>query len=461
VRIVIRQDAETFVDLLIDRLPQQAAAGRHVDRIKRRRSAPAKASAAPRPRRLPMACTAVASRGAALPGCERSMRRASVSPRSEQLSISAARRLAALRLEAGGRGAGTGRAAAAGAAAVQARGVSPIGSMKPCFLTETRGDGERRTALITLNRPKQLNALNDALMDELGAALQAFDADDGIGCIVITGSEKAFAAGADIGAMASFRLHGRATRATSSPATGRPSAGAQAGDRRGGRLRAGRRLRAGDDVRLHHRRRHARFGQPEIKLGIIPGAGGTQRLPRAVGKAKAMDMVLTGRMMDAAEAERAGLVSRVSCRPTSCWTRRWPPPPPSAHQRPERDDGQGLRQPRLRGRLNDGVGYERRLFHSLFATEDQKEGMDAFVNKRKPEFKHAELSRPAPGRPKRRLRASASARPGRRRRRGGGRRRAVPASRWRRWRRDHAEVFARCRARAAAGEALPGGSGDR
>ena len=121
----------------------------------------------------------------------------------------------------------------------------------------TRGDGPRRTGLITLNRPKQLNALNDALMDELGAALLAFDADDGIGCIVITGSEKAFAAGADIGAMAHLELHGRLQGRLHHAQLGNHAPGAQAGDRRGGRLRARRRLRAGDDVRLHHRRRHA------------------------------------------------------------------------------------------------------------------------------------------------------------------------------------------------------------
>jgi enoyl-CoA hydratase len=148
-------------------------------------------------------------------------------------------------------------------------------------------------------------------MDQLGEALLAFDRDDGIGCIVITGSEKAFAAGADIGAMAPLHDYMDVHKRLHHAQLGDAAAGAQAGDRRGGRLRAGRRLRAGDDVRLHHRRRHAKFGQPEIKLGIIPGAGGTQRLPRAIGKAKAMDLVLTGRMMDAAEAERAGLVSRI------------------------------------------------------------------------------------------------------------------------------------------------------
>jgi enoyl-CoA hydratase len=173
------------------------------------------------------------------------------------------------------------------------------------------GDGPRRTGLITLNRPKQLNALNDGLMDELGAALLAFDADDGIGCIVITGSEKAFAAGADIGVMAS-KLHGRLhpgrlhhPQLGDHPPVRKPVIAAVAGFALGG----GCELAMMCDFIIAADT--AKFGQPEIKLGIIPGAGGTQRLPRAVGKAKAMDLVLTGRMMDAAEAERAGLVSRV------------------------------------------------------------------------------------------------------------------------------------------------------
>jgi enoyl-CoA hydratase len=183
------------------------------------------------------------------------------------------------------------------------------------ILTEVRGDGPRKTGLITLNRPKQLNALNDALMDELGAALKAFDADAGIGCIVITGSEKAFAAGADISAMAKFTLtdtYGAdfITRNWEQIRSVRkPVIGAVAGFALGG----GCELAMMCDFIIAAET--AKFGQPEIKLGIIPGAGGTQRLPRAVGKAKAMDMVLTSRMMDAAEAERAGLVSRVVPRP--------------------------------------------------------------------------------------------------------------------------------------------------
>ena len=174
-----------------------------------------------------------------------------------------------------------------------------------------RGSGERKTGLITLNRPKQLNALNDGLMDELGAALKAFDADDGIGCIVVTGSEKAFAAGADIAAMASFDLMDayRGDLITRNWETIRsvrkPVIAAVAGFALGG----GCELAMMCDFIIAAD--NAKFGQPEIKLGIIPGAGGTQRLPRAIGKAKAMDLVLTSRMMDAAEAERAGLVSRV------------------------------------------------------------------------------------------------------------------------------------------------------
>ncbi|MGL6109823.1 MAG: enoyl-CoA hydratase [Rubrivivax sp.] len=256
------------------------------------------------------------------------------------------------------------------------------------ILSELRGDGPRRTALITLNRPKQLNALNDALMDELGQALLGFDRDDGIGCIVITGSDKAFAAGADIGAMAtmSYMQAYQGEFITRNWETIRqvrkPVIAAVAGFALGGGCELAMMcdfIIAADS---------ARFGQPEIKLGILPGAGGTQRLPRAVGKAKAMDMVLTARMMDAVEAERAGLVSRVvpadklldealAAAAVIC----------------------GLSAPSLmmakdcvnrafEGSVSDGVSYERRLFHSLFGTEDQKEGMDAFVNKRKAVFKH-------------------------------------------------------------------------
>ena len=180
------------------------------------------------------------------------------------------------------------------------------------ILTEVRpGEGERRTALITLNRPKQLNALNDALMDQLGAALLDFDRDPGIGCIVITGSEKAFAAGADISAMAKKTFmeahHGEfITRNWETMRqVKKPVIAAVAGFALGG----GCELAMMCDFIIAAET--AKFGQPEIKIGIIPGAGGTQRLPRAVGKSKAMDMVLTARMMDAAEAERAGLVSRV------------------------------------------------------------------------------------------------------------------------------------------------------
>ena len=175
------------------------------------------------------------------------------------------------------------------------------------LLVETRG----RVGLITLNRPKALNALNDALMDELGTALKAFDADEDIGAIVLTGSEKAFAAGADIGMMASYSYMDvykgdYITRNWETIRTIRkPIIAAVAGFALGG----GCELAMMCDIVIAADT--ARFGQPEIKLGVIPGAGGTQRLPRAVSKAKAMDLCLTARMMDASEAERAGLVSRV------------------------------------------------------------------------------------------------------------------------------------------------------
>jgi enoyl-CoA hydratase len=248
--------------------------------------------------------------------------------------------------------------------------------------------GALTTLLIRLNRPKQLNALNDALMDQLGAALLAADADAGIGCIVLTGSEKAFAAGADIGAMASYSymdayLGNYITRNWEAMRQVRkPVIAAVAGFALGG----GCELAMACDVIIAAD--SARFGQPEIKLGIIPGAGGTQRLPRAVGKAKAMDLVLTGRMMDAAEAERAGLVSRVvaadklldealAAAATICAMGL--PSVMLAKQCVNRAFESGLA---------DGVAYERQAFHSLFATEDQKEGMAAFVAKRKPAFKH-------------------------------------------------------------------------
>jgi enoyl-CoA hydratase len=256
------------------------------------------------------------------------------------------------------------------------------------LLTEVHGDGARRTALIRLNRPQQLNALNDTLMDELGAALAGFDRDDGIGCIVITGSDKAFAAGADIGAMATktYMDAYKGDFITRNWETIRqvrkPVIAAVAGFALGG----GCELAMMCDIVIAAE--SAKFGQPEIKLGIIPGAGGTQRLPRAVGKAKAMDLVLTARMMDAAEAERAGLVSRVvpadkllaealAVGATLC-----------ALSAPSLMMAKECVNRAFEGALADGVSYERRLFHSLFATEDQKEGMEAFVNKRKPVFKH-------------------------------------------------------------------------
>ena len=256
------------------------------------------------------------------------------------------------------------------------------------ILTDVRGDGPRRTGLVTLNRPKQLNALNDALMDELGAVLLAWDGDDTIGCIVITGSDKAFAAGADIGAMSTYSymdVH-RNDYITRNWETIRrvrkPVIAAVAGFALGG----GCELAMMCDLIIAADT--ARFGQPEIKLGIIPGAGGTQRLPRAVGKAKAMDLVLTGRMMDAAEAERAGLVSRVvpgaelmtvalAAAQTICELSG-----PSIAMAKE------CVNRAYEGTLAEGVTFERRTFHSLFATDDQKEGMAAFVGKRKPEFRH-------------------------------------------------------------------------
>ncbi|HET7365332.1 MAG TPA: enoyl-CoA hydratase [Burkholderiales bacterium] len=245
-----------------------------------------------------------------------------------------------------------------------------------------------RVGLITLNRPKQLNALSPQLMQELGVALQTYDADDGIGAIVITGNEKAFAAGADIAAMKDYTFmdaymadyitrdweHIRRIR--------KPVIAAVAGYALGG----GNELAMMCDIVIAAE--NARFGQPEVNLGVMPGAGGTQRLPRAVGKAKAMDICLTARMMDAPEAERAGLVSRVV--PLEKLM-------DEALAVAEKIAGYSLPVAMMikesinrayESTLAEGVLFERRLFHSQFALADQKEGMAAFLEKRKPAFKN-------------------------------------------------------------------------
>lgn len=252
------------------------------------------------------------------------------------------------------------------------------------ILVETRG----RVGLITLNRPKALNALNDALMDELGKALREFDTDDTIGSIVLTGSEKAFAAGADIGMMSTYSYMDvyKGDYITRNWETVRsirkPIIAAVAGFALGG----GCELAMMCDIIFAADT--AKFGQPEIKLGIMPGAGGTQRLPRAVSKAKAMDLCLTARFMDAAEAERAGLVSRVipavslveEAIAAAGTIAEFPLP---AVMMVKESVNRAYETT-----LAEGVHFERRLFHSLFATEDQKEGMAAFMEKRKPVFKH-------------------------------------------------------------------------
>lgn len=243
-------------------------------------------------------------------------------------------------------------------------------------------------AVITLDRPKQLNALNTGMMIELGQALKEYDTDSRIGCMIITGNDKAFAAGADISAMANYSF---ADVYTSDFITKdweiirhirKPVIAAVSGFALGG----GCELAMMCDFIIASD--NAKFGQPEIKLGIIPGAGGTQRLPRSVGKSKAMDMILTARMMNAQEAEQSGLVSRVvpleklmdetiSAAMTICEYPRLAVL--AAKESVQRS---------FESNLSDGVMYERRLFHSLFATYDQKEGMDAFIKKRTPSFKN-------------------------------------------------------------------------
>jgi enoyl-CoA hydratase len=245
-----------------------------------------------------------------------------------------------------------------------------------------------RVGLITLNRPKALNALNDALMDELGSALLTFDADDTIGAMVITGSPKAFAAGADIGAMRDwgymdvFRSNYISRNWETIRRVRKPVIAAVAGYALGG----GCELAMMCDIIIASE--SARFGQPEIRLGIIPGAGGTQRLPRAVGKAKAMDLALTARMMDAAEAERAGLVSRVVADARLLDEALDAAATIAQFSLPAVMMAKECINRAYEAPLGEGLLFERRLFHSLFATEDQKEGMSAFVEKRTARFKH-------------------------------------------------------------------------
>ena len=254
-------------------------------------------------------------------------------------------------------------------------------------MIEVRVEADK-VGIITLNRPKQLNALNDQLMNELGQALQAFDADEAIGCMIITGSEKAFAAGADIGAMAkySFADAYKGDYITRNWETIRsirkPVIAAVSGFALGG----GCELAMMCDFIIAAD--NAKFGQPEIKLGVIPGAGGTQRLPRAVGKSKAMDMALTARMMDATEAERAGLVSRVVALDKLMDETLAAALMICDYSQIAVMAAKETVNRAFEGTLNDGMIFERRLFHALFATADQKEGMEAFVAKRKPEFKH-------------------------------------------------------------------------
>jgi len=250
---------------------------------------------------------------------------------------------------------------------------------------ETRG----KVGLITLDRPQALNALCDQLMTELGQALRGFEADPAVGAIVLTGSEKAFAAGADIKEMKDRTypaVHFEdfiGTKWETVLTIRKPVIAAVAGFALGG----GCELAMMCDIILAAE--NAKFGQPEIKLGIIPGAGGSQRLIRAVGKSKAMDMVLTGRMMDAAEAERANLVTRVVPVESLLEEALKMGETIAAYSLPSVAMAKEAVNAAYEMTLREGVRFERRLFHSLFATEDQKEGMSAFAEKRKPAFRNA------------------------------------------------------------------------
>jgi enoyl-CoA hydratase len=241
--------------------------------------------------------------------------------------------------------------------------------------------------IVTLNRPEAMNALNEVLVQELGAALDAFEADDAIGCIVVAGSARAFAAGADIKMMASKTFAEVLTENLFADADRlarcrKPTIAAVAGFALGG----GCELAMMADMIIAADT--ARFGQPEIKLGVIPGIGGTQRLVRAIGKAKAMDLCLTGRMMDAREAEAAGLVARVVPAADLMSEALTAARTIAGFSRPSLMLCKEAVNAAFETSLAEGVRLERRAFHSLFATEDQKEGMAAFIAKRPPGFRH-------------------------------------------------------------------------
>lgn len=251
------------------------------------------------------------------------------------------------------------------------------------ILTEVRG----RVALLTLNRPEALNALNAQLISELNHALDELERDQGIGCIVLTGSAKAFAAGADIKEMAELKypqiylddLFSDSDRVANRR---KPIIAAVSGFALGG----GCELALMCDFILAAD--NARFGQPEIKLGVLPGMGGTQRLTRAVGKAKAMEMCLTGRMIDAVEAERAGLVARIVPQEQLLDEALKVAAGIAAKSLPAAMMVKESVNRAFEVSLAEGIRFERRVFHAAFASEDQKEGMAAFIEKREPAFKH-------------------------------------------------------------------------
>ncbi|MBP8134587.1 MAG: enoyl-CoA hydratase [Zoogloea sp.] len=243
-----------------------------------------------------------------------------------------------------------------------------------------------KVGLIRINRPESLNALNNEVVDGIAAAIDVFEADENIGCIVLTGNEKAFAAGADIGFMKDFDyMHAYKTDFITRnweriKTTRKPVIAAVAGFALGGGCEMAMMcdmIFAADT---------ARFGQPEVRLGTMPGAGGTQRLPRAVGKAKAMDLCLTARMMDALEAEKAGLVARVIAADQLLDETMKAAQAIAGYSLPVVMMIKESVNRAFESSLNEGLLFERRVFHSAFALEDQKEGMAAFVEKRKPAF---------------------------------------------------------------------------